>query len=183
MDARRWETGVPKSVTCPPLPLRQQNRRRHRRHNCCRQRLLRTIVIIIIVVAIAIIISVPLSSSPPASSHPQHHQHHLHHQHHQHHQWLLNVPCVPLLPTTLPNLFHACQPVLIGLQATHGSHKLAYKRGIWWCVACGSWTSSAARNLSRPCTGQATKAARDVLTRLEKGLTPQPHVLWQSPHH
>ena len=25
--------------------------------------------------------------------------------------------------------------------------KLAYKRGIWWCVTCGSWASSAARNL------------------------------------
>ena len=55
--------------------------------------------------------------------------------HKQLREWLLNVPCVPLLPTTLPDLFHACQPVLIGLQATHGSHKLAYKRGIWWCVA------------------------------------------------
>ena len=56
-------------------------------------------------------------------------------------------------------IVHAGQPVLIGLQATHGSHKLACKRGIWWCVACGSWASSAARNLSRPCTGQATKGS------------------------
>ena len=103
--------------------------------------------------------------------------------HKQLREWLLNVPCVPLLPTTLPDLFHACQPVLIGLQATHGSHKLAYKWGIWWCVAKSSWASSAARNLGRPCTGQATKAARDVLARLDKGLTPQPHVRWQSPHH
>ena len=103
--------------------------------------------------------------------------------HKQLREWLLNVPCVPLLPTTLPDLFHACQPVLIGLQATHGSHKLAHKRRIWWCVACGSWASSAARNLSRPCTGQTSKAARDVLARLDKGLTPQPHVRWQSPHH
>ena len=103
--------------------------------------------------------------------------------HKQLREWLLNVPCVPLLPTTLPDLFHAGQPVLIGLQATHGSHKLAYKRCIWWCVACGSWASSAARNLSRPCAGQVTKAARDVLARLDKGLTPQPHVQWQSPHY
>ena len=65
--------------------------------------------------------------------------------HKQLREWLLNVPCVPLLPTTLPDLFHACQPELIGLQATHGSHKLAYKRGIWWCVACGSWASSRQR--------------------------------------
>ena len=86
------------------------------------------------------------------------------------------------MPTTLPDLFHAGQPVLIGLQATHGSHKLAHKRGIWWCVACGSWASSAARNSSRPCTGQSTKAARDVLVRMDKGLTPQPHVQRQSPH-
>ena len=43
--------------------------------------------------------------------------------HKQLREWLLNVPCVPLLPTALPDLFHACQPVLIGLQATHGSHK------------------------------------------------------------
>ena len=44
------------------------------------------------------------------------------------------------------------------------------------------WASSAARNFSRPCTGQSTKAARDVLARLDKGLTPQTHVQWQSPH-
>ena len=54
-------------------------------------------------------------------------------------EWLMNVPCVPLLHTAVPDLFHAGQLALIGLQATHGSHKLAYKRGIWWCVACGSW--------------------------------------------
>ena len=59
--------------------------------------------------------------------------------HKQLREWLLNVPCVPLLPTALPDLFHACQPVLIGLQATHGSHKLAYKRvsGGAWHVALG----------------------------------------------
>ena len=96
-------------------------------------------------------------------------------------EWLMNVPCVPLLHTAVPDLFHAGQPALIGLQATHGSHKLAYKRGIWWCVACGSWASSAARNLCRPCTGQPTKGAQDVLARLDKALTPQPHVQWQSP--
>ena len=93
----------------------------------------------------------------------------------------MNVPCVPLLHTAVPDLFHAGQLALIGLQATHGSLKWAYKRGIWWCVACGSWASSAARNLSRPCTGQPTKGAQDVLARLDKGLTPQPHVQWQSP--
>ena len=81
----------------------------------------------------------------------------------------MNVPCVPLLHTVVRDLFHAGQPALIGLQATHGSHTLAYKRGIWWCVACGSWASSAARNLSRPCTGQPTKDAQDVLARLDKG--------------
>ena len=98
-------------------------------------------------------------------------------------EWLMNGPCVPLLHTAVPDLFHAGQTALIGMQATHGSHKLAYKRGIWWCVACGSWATSAARNLSRPCTGQPTKAAQDALARLDKELTPQPHVLWQSPHH
>ena len=83
----------------------------------------------------------------------------------------------PLLPTTLPDFFHTGQPVLIGLQVTHGSHKLAYKRGIWWCVVCGSWASSAARNLSRPCTGQSTKAARDVSGSFGQGAhaaTPRP---------
>ena len=85
-------------------------------------------------------------------------------------EWLMDVPCVPLLHTAVPDLCHAGQPVLIGLQATHGSHN---KRGIWWCVACGSWASSAARNLSRPCTGQPTKAAQDALARLNKGITLQ----------
>ena len=98
-------------------------------------------------------------------------------------EWLMNGPCVPLLHTAVPDLFHAGQPALIGLQATHGSHKLACKRGIWWCVACRSWATSAARYLSRPCAGQPTKGAQDVLARLDKGLPPQLHVQWQSPHH
>ena len=29
---------------------------------------------------------------------------------------LLNEPCVPLLPTAVPDLFHAGQPVMIGSQ-------------------------------------------------------------------
>ena len=45
-------------------------------------------------------------------------------------EWLMNVPCIPLLSTAGLDLFHAGQPVFIGLQATHGSHKLAYKRSI-----------------------------------------------------
>ena len=37
-------------------------------------------------------------------------------------EWLMNVPCVPLLHTAVPDLFHPGEPALIGLQATHGSH-------------------------------------------------------------
>ena len=78
-------------------------------------------------------------------------------------RWLQRASCVPLLPSTVPEIFHAEQPVLIGFRSTHVSHTLAYRRGTWWCVASGAWATSAARNLSRPCTGQPTKAARDAL--------------------
>ena len=65
MDARRWWTGDPKRVTCPPFPLRHQNRRRHRRHNRRRHRRhnLSTFIIIL-----ARVLSASTSSSSSSSS-------------------------------------------------------------------------------------------------------------------
>ena len=96
-------------------------------------------------------------------------------------EWLRTVPCVPLVPSAVSEIFHVEQLVLIGFQPTHVSHTLADRRGICSCVACGAWATSAARKLSRPCTGQPTKAARDALARLEKGLPPRLHVHWPCP--
>ena len=96
-------------------------------------------------------------------------------------EWLRTAPCLPLVPSAVPEIFHAELPVLIGFQSTHVSHTLAYRRGICWCVARGAWATSAARKLSRPCTGQPTKAARDALARLEKGLPPRLRVHWPCP--
>ena len=59
VTGHRWETGDPKMVTCPPLPLRHQNRRRHRRHN------LSTFIIILTRILSA---STSSTSSSPSSS-------------------------------------------------------------------------------------------------------------------
>ena len=93
-------------------------------------------------------------------------------------EWLRTAPCVPLVPSAVSEIFHTEQPVLIGFSI----HACLPHVGVptWHlvvCVACGAWSTSAARNLSRPCTGQPTKVARDALTRLEKGLPPRLHVL------
>ena len=52
-------------------------------------------------------------------------------------EWLQSATCVLFLLTATPELFYAEQAVLIGFQSTHIAHTLAYRRGIWWCVACG----------------------------------------------
>ena len=105
--------------------------------------------------------------------------------HKQLREWLLNGPCVPLLPTDRFRTFSTVgQPVLIGLQATHGSHKLALQagylvvRGVRLLGFLGS--AKLEQALYRPIhKGSARRPGS-----LGQGAhTATPTSQWQSPHH
>ncbi len=42
-----------------------------------------------------------------------------------------------------------------------------------WCAVCGAYAESAARNLTRPCLRRATRAGRNAIGRLGRGLHPR----------
>ena len=56
-------------------------------------------------------------------------------------------------------------------------------RGLWWCSHCGAYTTGAkgtARLLAQPC-GQRTRAGKQNLDRLAKGMPPKDGVQWPHP--
>ena len=73
--------------------------------------------------------------------------------HKQLREWLLNVPCVPLLPTTLPDLFHAGQPVSRGSRRNPtSSGNLRTIKGCTYAV----WSMGSARKPRAPTQGPCT---------------------------
>ena len=81
------------------------------------------------------------------------------------------------------------QPVFGGA-SLHPSRMLGGARGLFWCTHCGGWGTTAnprVASLSQPCRLSlglaATRAGRDVLRRIERGLTPKASVAWPlAPH-
>ena len=73
--------------------------------------------------------------------------------------------------------------VRIGSKLTHTTHTLSWKRGIWFCTTCGGFSKAAigekstCRKLSRPCK-EPTRSGREVLSRIEAGLTPRAGTSW-----
>ena len=59
----------------------------------------------------------------------------------------------------------------------HESHRLRFHRGVYWCTSCGQIAQHAAGKKSRAiglvneCPGFLTRAGRDVLARIERGLS------------
>ena len=80
-------------------------------------------------------------------------------------EWALRVP---LPPSSMLEIFHAEQTVLIGFQSTHG---LPY-------AGVSTWHLAVCR-LRRLCHSCGTKS--EALSRLEKGLPPRLHVRWPCP--
>ena len=70
-------------------------------------------------------------------------------------------------------------PVRIGNRDLHPTHAMLCRTSIWWCSACGAYSSTAgtrtcARALRAPCAGQPTAAGAYALRRLHLGLPPRP---------
>ena len=68
--------------------------------------------------------------------------------------------------------------VQIGSQTIHYTHQPCAKRGIFWCAVCGAYGGARPQHLARPCREVPTPRGRDVLSRLQRGLTPQSNVPW-----
>ena len=57
-------------------------------------------------------------------------------------------------------------------------------RGVYWCTSCGQIAQQAAGKKSRAiglvneCPGYLTRAGRDVLARIERGLSPKASADW-----
>ena len=72
----------------------------------------------------------------------------------------------------------------VGHQMLHESYRLRFHRGVYWCTTCGQIAQHAAGKKSRAiglvneCPGFLTRAGRDVLARIERGLSPKASAVW-----
>ena len=66
----------------------------------------------------------------------------------------------------------------------HESRQLMFHRDVYWCRACGHVAQHAAGRKSRAiglvneCSLRLTRAGRDVLARVERGLSPKASADW-----
>ena len=68
--------------------------------------------------------------------------------------------------------------VKIASSTWHSSHRAYQKRGYIWCWKCGAWGSTKPGKLRKPCAMVPSKAGKEVLTRVRRGLTPKSHAKW-----
>ena len=86
--------------------------------------------------------------------------------------WLRSTICIG------PPSSHPSDPVRVGHQMQHESHRLRFHRGVYWCTSRGQIAQHAAGKNSRAiglvneCPGYLTRAGRDVLALIERGLSP-----------
>ena len=111
--------------------------------------------------------------------------------------WLKRGNCDgPMLQSTTHGADIARPPpqtvVRVGRADLHISHLLRHRRGLWWCSACGFYTTagggsgrSSAKNLKKLCNGRAIRgtAGHDYLTRIHQGRMPKKGLAWPSPVH
>ena len=105
--------------------------------------------------------------------------------------WLKRAPCPGPLRALQPGL---CAPLpgpppalRVGRADLHRSHVLLHRSGLWWCVACGAYTTVGSRSgksspkmLRKECTKHTTKATAYYLRRIAKGHFPKKNQDW--PH-
>ena len=83
-----------------------------------------------------------------------------------------------------PPSSHPSDPVRVGHQMPHESHRLRFHRGVLWCISCKqiaqhvAGKTSSAIGLVNECPGYLTRAGRDVLARTERGLSPKASADW-----
>ena len=93
-------------------------------------------------------------------------------------KWVRCGPCPGQVPEAGPEadrlvLPRDGQPVTIGGQQIHETHRLAFLKGITWCSRCGFFAVVTAKKLALPCSGAAVGAGRYNLRRPRKGKPPQ----------
>ena len=77
--------------------------------------------------------------------------------------------------------------VRVGHVQTHPTHTLLHARGLWWCTSCGAYATarlgakSSAKLLVAQCIRTPTRAGRDYLARLGRGLPPKAGMRWPCP--
>ena len=92
--------------------------------------------------------------------------------------WLRSTMC------SGPPSSHPSDPVRVGHQMLHESHRLRFHRGVYWCTSCGQLAQHAAGKKSRAiglvneCPGYQTRAGRDVLAHIERELSPKASADW-----
>ena len=83
-----------------------------------------------------------------------------------------------------PPSSQASDPVRVGHQWLHQSHRLKCHRDVCCCNTCGQVAQHAAEKKSgalglvRECPGLLTLAGHDVLARIERGLSPKASADW-----
>jgi hypothetical protein len=102
-------------------------------------------------------------------------------------QWLKRNPCRPARRDAGRDVAEGVKPakravVRVGRVHLHRSHQLRCTKGIWWCTRCGFYASagggkSSVKKLARQCM-QPTRAGRQVMERMYKGLTPRADIDW-----
>ena len=101
--------------------------------------------------------------------------------------WIRTAPCVPLVEHgdfARPPREHT--PIIIGNASVHQSHPVAYFRGVWFCTACGAYTTAIGsdsgrtlvRRLGRVCQGTRNRSSAARLRRIFRGLPPRSGTTW-----
>ena len=65
----------------------------------------------------------------------------------------------------------------------HPSHRAYQKRGYIWCWKCGAWGSTNPGKLRKPCASVPSKAGKEVLAGVRRGLTPKSEAKWLLEEH
>ena len=78
----------------------------------------------------------------------------------------------PNRPAGAPVLLPSERRFQVGCTYLHTSHRLAWLRGVFFCMRCGGWCTEKPVILARACEGTPSAAGRLALRRLEKGLPP-----------
>ena len=66
--------------------------------------------------------------------------------------------------------------VRLGRRFVHNTHKLFYRRGMYFCLRCASFGILRGLKLIQPCSGHLGKAGEYALNRVKAGLTPWPNL-------
>ena len=101
----------------------------------------------------------------------------------------LRTPCAPMVAQHFAAggalaRAPAGHSLVIGSVTVHASHTVLSRRGIAWCSACGSYSTSTScsksgtKGLGKPCIGVATRGGQAALNRLARGDPPRPGMAW-----